>query len=441
MANEKSKNLKLIAGAAIILLVIIAYIGYSYLSSKDNTEGYVKISGAVPKAAGKDTPESENYKEILEQYNETKADNAVNKGESFISVLSGEKEQIVEPEPPKAPPPPPPVMQPPKPVAPPVAPVAPKKVVQRQVQKENKNLTSQTQALMQSWNNPATHTSARVSDDGKKYVESITYQNEINTQEYKQQYFKQEELDKIVDDYELIPAILQTEIDSDENSIVKAYVPNGKYKGASLFADGYKLLYENIDLTFTRMVLNGETYDITAKPIDQETMRSTMSGKVNTRWFQKVILPAIASGFGEVGDLYKNANRKIVQNGFNSYESTGGLPKGESIAGVMLGGAGSRVAKTIEQESNKIPFKEVIVPKDTVIGIQFIGPVYKSDGINYKKNKDSFEKSSINNAAINSAPNYGRQQQAQPMQMPQQQYNSNYNSNNQYQGFPVNNNY
>lgn len=423
MANDKAKNLKLIIGTGILLILMVLYIGYTYISSQNDSTGYAKLKGMNTRSVGKDIPESENYRQILREYNEIKADDAVDNGKSYISVLSGEEEKSLIPEkikeeqPPKKPEPPP------EPKKPSFAPVMPKQ--QKVYKVENKNLTAQTQALMGAWNNPTTHTTARVSNDSKKYVESITTI-------YKENYaFNQDELDKIVDDYEIVPAILKTEIDSDENSLVKAFVPNGKYKGAWLFADGYKLLYENVDLTFTRMVLGGETYDIVAKPIDEKTMRTTLSGKVNTRWFQKIILPAIANGVGEVGDLYKNSNRKILQNGFNTYESTGGLPKGESIAGVMIGGAGSRLAKTIEKESNTLPYKEVIVPNNTVIGIQFIGPVYKSDSIDYKKSKDSFNKSSINNAAINSMNS-----------LPQMssQYNNNYYYNDSsHNDLPVNN--
>lgn len=421
MANDKAKNLKLIIGTGILLILMVLYIGYTYISSQNDSTGYAKLKGMNTRSVGKDIPESENYKQILREYNEIKADDAVDNGKSYISVLSGEEEKSLMPEKTKVEQPPKPKPEPPPEPKKPSAPVMPKQ--QKVYKVENKNLTAQTQALMNTWNNPTTHTTARVSNDSKKYVESITTI-------YKENYaFNQDELDKIVDDYEIVPAILKTQIDSDENSLVRAFVPNGKYKGAWLFADGYKLLYENVDLTFTRMVLGGETYDIVAKPIDEKTMRTTLSGKVNTRWFQKIILPAIANGFGEVGDLYKNSNRKILQNGFNTYESTGGLPKGESIAGVMIGGAGSRLAKTIEKESNTLPYKEVIVPNNTVIGIQFIGPVYKSDSIDYKKNKDSFNKSSINNAAINSMNS-----------LPQMssQYNNNYNDSS-HNDLPVNN--
>lgn len=439
MANDKSKNLKYIAGAGIILVLAIIYIGYTYLLSKKGASGYSNLTSVNNKAIGKETAESDNYRETLQAYNENKAEDAVNNGNTYISVLSGQKEEVVIPKKPEEAPPVPVIVPPPKqkPSAPaPKKRVAPQPRYNANTKVEDKNLIAQTQALMTSWANPSTHASARVSDDGKKYVESTSY-NSVSQERLRQQQFSSDELDKIVDDYDVVPAVLQTELDSDENSVVKAYVPNGKYKGAFLFADGYKLLYENIDLTFTRMVFNGETYDITAKPIDLKTMRTSLSGEVNTRWFQKVILPAIASGFGEVGDLYKNSNRKIIQNGFNSYESTGGLPKGESIAGVMIGGAGSRLAKTVEQNSNKVPLKEVIVDLNTVIGIQFIGPVYKSDSINYKKNKDSFNKSSVNNAAINTAP-YGQQQYGQrqpdPIRIQQPtipitpQYNNNINN-------------
>lgn len=429
MAGDKAKSLKLLIGAGILLVLMLLYIGYTYLSSQNDSTGYAKLKGVNTNSVGKDIPESENYKEILQEYNEIKADDAIDKGKSYISVLSGEEESLIsektkteEKKPPKKSPEPPP-----EPKKPSFAPVMPKQTQQKVYKVENKNLMAQTQALMNSWNNPTTHATARVSDDSKKYVESITTIYEENKENYT---FNQDELDKIVDDYEVVPAILKTEIDSDENSVVRAFVPNGKYKGAWLFADGYKLLYENIDMTFTRMVLGGETYNIVAKPLDEKTMRTTLSGKVNTRWFQKIILPAIANGVGEVSDLYKNSNRKILQNGFNTYESTGGLPKGESIAGVMIGGAGSRMAKTIEKESNTLSYKEVVVSNNTVIGIQFIGPVYKSDSIDYKKSKDSVDKSSINNAAMNSTNS-----------LPQMssQYNSNYYNDSSHNDLPVNN--
>ncbi len=405
MANDKSKNFKLLALAAVILIFVIIYIGYTYLSSRNKgAAAYTNLSGINSNSAGKETLESENYKEILETYNKSNADNAVNDGKTYISVLSGEKENIVIPE--KVEHTPQIIKEPAKPPVSAPPPQPRQRIVpnNKQMNKnENKNLIAQTQALMSAWNNPATHSSARVSDDAQLYVESISYKPKSQSSNY-----NQEELDKIVDDYDLVPAILMTELDSDENSLVKAFVPNGKYKGALLFADGYKLLYETIDLTFTRMAFKGETYDIIAKPIDQDTMRTSLSGDVNTRWFQKVILPAIASGFGEVGELYKNSNRKILQNNFSTYESTARYPSPDAVAGVMIGGAGSNAAKIIQQDVSKIPLKEVIVSKNTVIGIQFIGPVYKSDSIDYKKNKEL--KSSINNTLNSTPTNYDNKQ-------------------------------
>ncbi|MNJ49454.1 hypothetical protein D3C77_446840 [compost metagenome] len=187
---------------------------------------------------------------------------------------------------------------------------------------------------------------------------------------------------KILDDFIRIPALLATDLDTDENSVVFAVVPSGPYQGLTVIAQGYKRINESIDMTFTVMKWRGRSYNITAKAIDQNSLRSALSGEVNNRYFTRIILPAIAAGIGRTGQLYEQSSSQNIitpQGGvIQTYPST---PDGKAVAGTMIGGIGEAAGRVLAQDAAQIPTKQVLIPKNETIGIQFMAPVLSTDDL------------------------------------------------------------
>lgn len=351
--------------AAVIVLAIVG-IGYGATAMFSKTDTPSKVSKIQTKGKGTPTKESEQYTNILNQYNNRKADKALEKGDTYVSALS-EKVEEVEIDPPPAPAP-----------APTIIYNFPKPDPQVD-QRRQKEVSVQMEGLVNNWT-PVPHTSARVSADSEEYAQSImavslSDANNVSDADIAKKV-------KVVEDFALVPAILQTAIDTDENSVVRAYIPTGKYKGAVLFAMGYRRLNETVDMTFTYMQWQGRSYKVTAKAMDQDTMRTALSGEVNNRYFSRIILPALAAGIGRAGQLYEQSGTQNVitpQGGvIQTYPDN---PQWRQVTGTVVGGIGRHAGNVLANDAANLPVKQVLVERGTTIGIQFIGPVLASDDL------------------------------------------------------------
>ncbi|ANY18528.1 hypothetical protein AW878_14315 [Bordetella pseudohinzii] len=239
-------------------------------------------------------------------------------------------------------------------------------------------LQEQVKTLLSAWA-PVPHSSATASDDGDQVMTALLSRSTAVTSQVATNSRPKPQI--IVEPYALVPAILVTGLDTDENSVVSAFVPTGPYAGAELFAMGYKRLNSTVDMTFTAMQWKGKAYKITAKPVDLETGRTTLSGEVNNRYFERIILPAIAAGIGNTGQLYARANSETVitpQGGaVQSFQS----PNGAAVAGSFVSGMGIQAGQVLANDAANVPQKQVTVPAKTTIGIRFLGPVLSTDDV------------------------------------------------------------
>lgn len=228
---------------------------------------------------------------------------------------------------------------------------------------------------------PVPHSTARVSTDSVDYAKSLTHESEAPAQVQQAAAAAAAKV-KVVEDFALVPAMLQTAIDTDENSVVRAYIPNGQYAGAVVFAMGYKRITNSVDMTFSYMQWQGHSYKVTAKAMDQTTMRTALSGDVNKRYFSRIIIPAIAMGIGRTGQLFEQgAAQNIItpQGGvIQTYPST---PSWSAVGGTIAGGMGQQAGQVLANDAANMPVKQVLIQKDTPIWIQFIGPVLASDDV------------------------------------------------------------
>ena len=361
MQPDVGRQSKAMAVAIVLLVVAIGYVASTYFFGRTATPS--KVSKIQTSGKGTESKESEQYTQLLNKYNDKNADKALEKGDTYVSALS-ERVQDVPIEQPKPEPKPPTIIYNyPK----------PDPQVEQHKQKE---VAVQMESLVNAWT-PVPHTSARVSADSIEYAKSISTENDWSQ-------IQQVTSDKIkvVEDFALVPAILQTAIDTDENSVVRAYIPTGKYKGAVLFAMGYRRLSETVDMTFTYMQWQGRSYKVTAKAVDQDTMRTALSGEVNNRYFSRIILPALAAGIGKAGQLYEQSGtRNVITPQGGVIQTYPENPEWRQVTGTVVGGIGRHAGNVLANDAANLPVKQVLVERGTTIGIQFIGPVLASDDL------------------------------------------------------------
>ena len=178
------------------------------------------------------------------------------------------------------------------------------------------------------------------------------------------------------------PAVVDTATNSDSRSMkLIAHIASGKYQGAQLYSADMSLQGDGVEVKFTSMMWNGETYNVEAYAVNAETREFAVASEVNNRWFSRILLPAIASGIGQTGQLYRDANSQmILTSGGNEYRTTGD-PSGKAITGTIAGGIAEQAGKVMAEDASKLPVKQVTVNKGKVIGIQFIKAVTDADKV------------------------------------------------------------
>ncbi|WP_235655600.1 conjugal transfer protein TraO [Candidatus Williamhamiltonella defendens] len=144
----------------------------------------------------------------------------------------------------------------------------------------------------------------------------------------------------IVAPYTRVPAVIETAVDSDNpDSQVLAKVPTGAYAGAQLQAKRVQLVGDGLTIHFERMSWRGQTYAVEAYALDEKTLQSSVASTVNHRYFSRIILPAVAMGFGRAGQLFEQANTQntITPQG-TVIQTRPSHPDGRAIAGTIVGG-------------------------------------------------------------------------------------------------------
>lgn len=368
--KEVGRQGLMVIGGFVVIVIFLGYVGYSWVNREIASPSRLTPVG---EAGSSEVEESNRYKKTLEAYNSQEAQTAAQSGGTYFSVMSS-RQTPVEVEEEFTPPP---VQSPPQqttPVYTPQVQAAGGMMNEQQMEM----LQEQMKLLLSAWA-PVAHSSAASSADGDQLMAALVQQAKATSVE--SVMTSQPKAQVIVEPYALVPAILVTGIDTDENSVTSAYVPSGPYAGAEVFAMGYKRLNTTVDLTFTAMQWKGKAYKITAKPVDLDTGRTTLSGEVNNRYFERIILPAIAGGIGNTGQLYARANSDTVitpQGGaVQSFQS----PSGAAVAGSFVSGMGIQAGQVLANDAANIPQKQVVVPAKTTIGIRFIGPVLSTDDV------------------------------------------------------------
>jgi intracellular multiplication protein IcmE len=179
------------------------------------------------------------------------------------------------------------------------------------------------------------------------------------------------------------PGIIDIGVDSDNSTTpVLGKIGTGIYAGAELKApDGAKLTGDGVVIHFTEMAFKGINYKIDAYALQEDTLLANVATEVNNRYMSRIVLPAVLSGIGGIGQMYSQANTQLVSNGFNSEVVRPGLPDGTAVLGAVAGGAAGQASKVLSEDAARVPAKQVKVTKGQVVAIQFMRGVYSADAI------------------------------------------------------------
>ena len=374
--SDVGRQGKVTAAAIVLACVAGGYIAITWLT--DSSRKQSQVSAVQTHSRGTPTQESEHYSQVLDRYNREKASVAEQTGDSYLSVMSSRANNV--PSQSEAPPPAQPPAQAPYLPPPPQVTYYPQQPAQQTYlldPQRAKEVAEQTQGLMANWA-PTGHSLARTSTDAVDYAKSLARPSD--PLQAQQGGAAAAANLKVVEDFAMVPALLETDIDTDENSMVRASIPSGLYAGAELFALGYKRLTNTVDMTFTFMKWQGRSYKVTAKAVDQTSMRTSLSGDVNNRYFSRIILPAIGMGIGRAGQLYEQASaQNIITPMGGVIQTYPSKPSASAVVGTILGGIGNQAGQVLANDATNMPIKQVLIARGTTIGIQFVGPVLASD--------------------------------------------------------------
>lgn len=179
------------------------------------------------------------------------------------------------------------------------------------------------------------------------------------------------------------PGYIDVGVDSDNSTTpVLARMDTGSYAGAVLKApDGAKLTGDGVVIHFTEMAYRGINYTVDAYALQEDTLLANVATDVNHRYMSRIVLPALMSGIGGIGEMYAQANTQLVSNGFNSQVVRPSTPDGAAVLGSIAGGAAGQAAKVLSDDAQRVPARQVTITKGQVVAIQFMRGVYSADAL------------------------------------------------------------
>ncbi|WP_061800085.1 conjugal transfer protein TraO [Serratia ficaria] len=187
---------------------------------------------------------------------------------------------------------------------------------------------------------------------------------------------------ELIPAYTRVPGSVEFGIDSDNNNspaVVRIY--SGPYKGAVLKADQAKLGGDGVVIHMTTMYWNRKNYRVDAYALKDDTLMANVATDVTHHYGSRILLPSIAAGIGKAGDLYADANTEILTNGYNTVTSHAGMPNGTAVAGVVAGGAASNAADVLKTDAARISPTQVTVDAGQAVYVQFVAAVTTADEI------------------------------------------------------------
>jgi intracellular multiplication protein IcmE len=392
MAVEKDvgrdvRKMGMLAGVAIIAVTLI-FLLLSWLNRPAPTASHISLDKAAS-GTGQVAQESPEFHALLDKYNSENAQRAAQHGDSYIASVHTDVQPVTSVGPvttPHAPQPAPAVS---RPVA----------LVQTGVsQDQKKAIDSLLKQLAVQWTpsqgglagvpgaqtagerTAATAQPAMVQTSAfAGWTSSLAPQDTARTR-------VNAIVPGSVQDTVLVPAgsrlaaVVDNKVDSDDRrSHVTAHVPAGAFAGATFLSQDVQLAGDGVSIHFTEMSWHHTCYKVDVWAEQQDTLAGNVATDVNHRYFSRIILPAIAHGIGQVGELYEDANTQILSTQYGSVTANVGAPDGSAVAGTIAGGVADKAGQIMEQDAAKLPVEQVIVARNEPVTLLFMSPMRESD--------------------------------------------------------------
>lgn len=106
---------------------------------------------------------------------------------------------------------------------------------------------------------------------------------------------------------------IDTAINTDEPSPVSATIISGAATGYGLFGTSRHNPNNTVSIEFTRMTLpSGYSVPVAAYALDPKTGRTSVSGSVDYKIFERFVLPALAAGIGKYGEIIAQQGEQTI---------------------------------------------------------------------------------------------------------------------------------
>ncbi|MGE0109342.1 MAG: hypothetical protein AB7S81_06240 [Bdellovibrionales bacterium] len=109
-------------------------------------------------------------------------------------------------------------------------------------------------------------------------------------------------------------AQLLIEANSDVPGPIMVQILSGPLRGARAIGQ-FKVMYENLTLSFNLVSYKGKEYRINAIALDPETTLGGMATEVDHRYFKRIVLPAAAEFVSSFGDALSSAGSQTTASG------------------------------------------------------------------------------------------------------------------------------
>lgn len=360
-----------------LVIAALGFIAYSYISPKKAPQSSIVKYQGTKKSDQTTKAESEQYQKQLNIYNTQNSEYALQTNKaSYIAVPSLREETVV------------------------VEPTVQKRV---QTQKTNSSLQSAQKAVYKSQEQAQKEAANIIAGLQENWdISPPSFATTIDVGDYSMEFIKPAVGSvgqginaaiqtaamspvQIMEAFKSCPARLIPHLNTDVNSVVTVDLLCSELKGARVYAPGYRLVGDSIDMTFTTMAWAGSVYNITAKPVDLDTGRTMLSGDVDNRYIARIVVPALALGVQKAGKLYEEATGTdtAVSNGTVVQSSPDKVSR-DRVLGSFIGGLGQQTANVMNADAARIPPIKVERFGNSTIGVMFLSPVMTTDMTNVK---------------------------------------------------------
>ncbi|MEQ1966199.1 conjugal transfer protein TraO [Xenorhabdus nematophila] len=373
--NEQTRQNKiLICAAAIVLISVISIIVASWIMPRKDS-ATSNFNGMKINSKPIDAQESIHYQQQVQNFNEQSAAEATASGKTFLSVPIGNPEEINS------------IAQQPEklPIYTPTHQTQRNTInadSEKNIELANKDAENILKGLQQYWaySTPVWATTKDMPAFAKQFQKENLHASLKTNEETTTSNQAQQKIKVLFEAFKLCPASLKTKINTDSNSAIRVKLSCRALYNATLYAPNYKLVGEEVDMTFTHMEFNGNFYKITAKPVDLDTGRTMLTGEVDRRYFSRILIPALALGISKAGSLYENTSKQdtYIDNG-TIIQSNSGKVSSKQVNGAFVNGLAQQTANVINADASRMPPIQVTRDDKSTIGIMFISPVLNSD--------------------------------------------------------------